>query len=149
MGVQAGPKLGMHVHVNVGKPGVTTDSPQAADMGRDLTLAEISNIWAQYARFQPIISEMLQDNRVGNHYCKGLLFNKVITSSPYDDTRVKVETEADGFQIAVFERMYDFLHREDANPTDFCNFVLTGEIQSWGPCSSRWPKERYYQLNLA
>merc|ERR1719502_902465 len=34
--------------------------------------------------------------------------------------------------------------------TKFCNFVLgAGETWSWGPCESRWPKERYYQLNLA
>ena len=50
-GVQAGPTQGLHVHVNVGKPGKAATAGMNA--GDSLSVNEISNVWAQYAKSLP------------------------------------------------------------------------------------------------
>merc|ERR1719161_2758698 len=73
MGVQAPPSAGMHVHVNVGTPGVRGEPDQSPPERERLSPRQIASVWAAYARFQPVIDEhFLQDSRRLNPYCEGL-----------------------------------------------------------------------------
>jgi hypothetical protein len=162
MGVEAGPSMGMHVHINVGKPG--SGSKYA---GSPLSPAQIANVWAHYARFQLVLDEFLIDSRVQNKYTKGLLLQAQFVLDAWNARDGKPQSaEAAATmeeQLAsaaalktVFQNMHRFLHsKEPMPPEEFCD-AIWGYSESYEnrssinyrPCSRRYPKERYYQLNL-
>lgn len=162
LGVQAGPSQGMHVHINVGKPGKPTAEAQTTKMGRDLTPREIGNVWVQYAKYQFVIDEMLQGSRVDNHYARGLHFGFFraprieLEPGPTPDLGSESE-EASRMAGRTFEALWQWVNADagsELDATAFCDSVLMGAVDedsdgSNSPCSQRYPSQRYTQLNLA
>jgi len=171
MGVQAGPSQGMHVHVNVGKPG---QPPAAGDVdgpygrGSDLSTEQIANVWANYAKYQLVIEEMLQDSRIGNHWAKSLRFTHQTVLT--DDVRGNANRDLASFRRSqpeverakeVLKNLYDWVMEKrsgaELDDTQFCDDMVgarypRGERPEYSsrPCSprNRYPSERYQQVNL-
>lgn len=148
MGVQAGPSAGLHVHVNVGKPG--EPSTHTSENGADLSYAQVANVWANYARFQFVIDEMLQDNRVNSQWSRGLRFEKWLlngTSSPH---LVEVDPNFGVSPKNIFENLHMWLRRvAPKDPLKFCDFIFTGMLYPDHPvCNDQLANERYMSVNL-
>jgi len=159
MGVQAGPTQGMHMHVNVGKPGKESDTDDAR-AGADLTVEQVANIWANYAKYQNVIDEMLQDSRMGNTWAKPLrfaswrsmLWTDENDSSWQHDTADGQSVDYSRTALKTFTKLWRWVQqkkrKEDQDDTKFCDFVL-GRYEGATPCSDRYPQERYSHVNLA
>lgn len=166
MGVQAGPTQGLHVHINVGKPG--QGRTPGKDVGASLTMAEISNVWAHYARYQHVIDELLQDNRINNEYSVGLHFHEQIIGTGLQATGgygLQVTAGhrygSELYAPAFFNRMHRWVHDlgDERTSAEYCNWVNAGYLSDgYGveyreeefrrPCSLGHPKERYQHINL-
>jgi hypothetical protein len=125
MGIQAGPKCGLHVHVNV----------RGNAEGAKLTKRQIAYVWAAYARWQFSIHEMLSPSRVPTHYAKSHFLGE-------NDNKI------------VFKQLHEWLNRgsswESKPDKEFCNHVL-GPIDPRfhnRPCDYSKPLSRYRQLNI-
>jgi len=174
LGVQAGPSAGMHVHVNVGRPWKDEASPE---MGSHFSAKQIFNVWAHYARFQLVINEMLQDSRIGNAYAHPLLVNRhsTVNTHPIEDedspwngyvSYPPRERKVFGFVedtwkypsmtarevTKVVREVYGKLQEsarslgDDPRSEGYCTDIMPSR---WpGACSQRYPKARYFQVNL-
>jgi len=159
LGIQAGPSAGIHVHVNVGKTDVDLF---AGKRGSNLAAKQILNVWAHYARFQLVINEMLQDSRIGNRYAHPLLFSDHRTvnraghsqdgwlpfsedfqRNKYDVAKAVRQTYAN---LQSYATKYSY-----RRGTAFCSSIMP-EAMGGGAftrvCAQRYPKARYFQLNL-
>jgi len=163
LGIQAGPSAGMHVHVNVGR---TPFQNNSGPMGSSLNATQILNVWAHYARFQLVINEMLQDSRIGNRYAHPLLFSSHKTvnraSRSHDGWLAfsedkDLEDQKHAYHVAqavkqTYAKLQDYAFRHGGQRKEnFCNSIMP-EAMGGGPgsrvCARRYPKARYFQLNL-
>mmetsp|Transcript_101221 Transcript_101221/g.179789 ORF Transcript_101221/g.179789 Transcript_101221/m.179789 type:complete len:611 (+) Transcript_101221:48-1880(+) len=135
VGVQAGPSQGLHVHVNV----------VGSAQGEKISLAGIMSIWAAWAKYQLVINEMLSPGRPGNKYANPLYLGQQCASGDSSCKMVK----------RFFRQMYQFrflnfklLSTERSAASDMCNKVLKWDAGNPYPCGSRYPSQRYFQVNL-
>lgn len=175
LGVQAGPSSGLHVHVDVGKPGAWRRKES------DLSLWQIAQVYVQYAKWQLVIDEMLTDSRIGNSYARELL---VAAPRVFDLKKGKGEVQSSNeYFKPFFWRLWTWfsvreerpatvprglrVNDDDAeyvlglNPSGFCRWVTAGrpervpewqQLVGWesdNPCEDRYPDERHQQVNLA
>lgn len=166
MGVQAGPTQGMHVHVNVGKPG-QSQTP-GAGAGRSLSMAEIGNVYAHFARYTHVTDEMLQDSRVNNRWSKGLHFHEQIVNvaetgyggAPQIQSGLTRTSGGSRDVPKFFKRIHKWVKGAVGRQDDskFCNWVNGGYLSGYSgenydsypsqPCDQRYPNERYHNINL-
>merc|ERR1719253_2354991 len=177
MGVQAGPSQGLHVHVNVGRPGQEATSGPGA--GASLTTRQIANVWARYAKYQLVIDVFLQDARVGSEWSQGLYFSPLDVVDVTQAGRAAAGGVKDAvsstqarYSEAVFRKLHKWTkeHFGTADEQHFCNYVLSqgmtkkrkqnlekalemtpgsDELELKGPCQAKYPAIRYMSVNLA
>lgn len=136
MGIQAGPSSGLHVHVNA-----FGDAP-----GRKLTQRGVAGVWAAWAKYQLVIDELLSPGRQGNHYASRLFFAK---RCPDVLPRGKQCSDMPCTCVKTFFKNLRAQHsRHFRNAQDFCNKVHDLAAERNLPCNSRYPHQRYFQVNL-
>eukprot|EP00930_Biecheleria_cincta_P099532 TRINITY_DN9115_c1_g1_i1.p1 TRINITY_DN9115_c1_g1~~TRINITY_DN9115_c1_g1_i1.p1 ORF type:complete len:652 (-),score=103.99 TRINITY_DN9115_c1_g1_i1:74-1939(-) len=164
LGIQAGPSSGMHVHVNAGKP---WNGDAKASMGSHLSAKQILNVWAHYARFQLVINEMLQDSRIGNSYAYPLLFttHSTVTRNrggrgnlSFAESQYKFSQAAQAVR-QIYANLQAYVQAEGGRDPlgkpvlrnqSFCDAALQDVYRgTQNPCSRRYPRARYFQVNLA
>jgi len=104
------------------------------------------NVWVAWAKYQLVINEMLSPGRPSNMYASPLYLGGCATKD-------KSCRMVKGF----FKQMYKFrfanlrLHSSSrSGAKDMCNAVLKADGYGSNPfpCNGRYPKERYFQVNL-
>merc|ERR1719198_2671138 len=138
----------MHVHVNVGRPGgdATEDAHRVGGAGASLSTEQIANVWMQYAKFQYVIDEMLQDSRIGSEWAQGLRFNDLRVLGPVENGRDQVFAPRGHLDVmGIFQRLFAWVntHRRTHTEQEFCVWAsgghLAGVRSGRTVCTSRYP----------
>jgi len=139
MGVQTGTSMGIHVHVNAG-----WGSEQKGDR---LSVAQIRNVWAHYARFQLVINSMLQDSRINNGAAMPLVFRSHASFA--------VAIQGASASPSLRRRVYPYFKNDDLEVVALKNRWILDQLNklaadgspNWGDFPRQdFPRER--QLNL-
>jgi len=143
MGVQAGPSSGLHVHVNVAN---------AKAPGELLELDGVAAVWAAYAQHQLVINEMFSPGRVVSVEIRKYANPLFLGTCGLDNGDTNCQRNPCPCLRRIFHGLHAYVrkgrHFGARHAKSFCNRVFGGSWFSGSVCDERWPKERYFQLNL-